>query len=365
MSTIKNKTFNFNAGPAMLPIEVMEKAKEEFLDYQGTGMSVMEMSHRGTHFHEIIESAESNLRRLLNISENYSVIFYPGGATLQFSAVPLNLLNENESGDYAITGVWTKKAFQEAKKFFPVKSIYDGEIDKYSSTPILHESQISKQAKYVFITSNNTIYGTRYKSLPVFKNTPLVADMTSEILSRKLNIENFGLIFAGAQKNIGPSGLTIVIIRNDLLEYKKKEVPILLDYKVMAKNKSLYNTPPTFAIYMARLVFDWCIKMGGVEKLEEINQKKSSILYEYIDSSKLYKAPVQKESRSEMNVVFHIKEKDLEKSFADESDKNGLHGLSGHRDAGGFRASIYNAMPVEGVLKLIDFMKDFEDKHVV
>ncbi len=346
----------------MLPVEVMEKAREEFINYQNSGMSVMEMSHRGSHFGEIIESAESTLRQLLSIPDNYSVIFYPGGATFQFSAVPMNLLAENESADYAITGVWAKKAFQEANRFFPVKSIYDGEQDKYTSTPTLGDSLISNDAKYVYITSNNTIYGSRYKTFPVFKKAPLIADMTSDLLSRELNVENFGLIFAGAQKNIGPSGLTIVIVRNDLLEKKKREVPILLDYKVMAKNKSLYNTPPTFAIYMAKLVFDWCKEKGGIAKLEEVNEKKASILYDFIDSSKLYQAPVQVESRSAMNVVFHLKNKDLEKKFTEESEKNGLYGLPGHRDAGGFRASIYNAMPIEGVHELIHFMKNFENQ---
>ena len=347
----------------MLPVEVMQKAREEFLDFRNSGMSIMEMSHRGPDFTSVIEKAEADLIRLMNIPDDYSVVFMPAGATLQFSAVPLNLLLENDTADYAITGVWTKKAYEEAMKFHKVKIISDCSDSNYTEVKPLDDSIVNDNARYVFITSNNTIYGTRYKTMPKIEKAPLVADMTSDILSRKINIRDFGIIFAGAQKNIGPSGLTILIIRNDLLDRTKSNVPILLDYKVMAKNKSLYNTPPTYPIYMAGLVFDWLLQKGGVGAIEKINEQKAAMLYDYIDSSALYKAPVKKDSRSAMNVVFWINRPELEQAFNDLAEKNGLQGLAGHRSAGGFRASIYNAMPMQGVEKLIEFMKDFAHKH--
>lgn len=364
MNQVRNRVYNFSAGPAMLPIPVMEQAQREFLDYMGTGMSIMEMSHRGSHFEEILLSAERTLRELLSIPENYSVIFYPGGATLQFSAVPLNLLRKGETADFSLTGVWANKAEQEAKKLgFHTNIIYDDKQNNYTMIPTLTDASISLNAKYLHITSNNTIYGTRYKNLPKIKKVPVVADMTSDLLSRKINVNDFGIIFAGAQKNIGPSGLTIVIARNDLIEGSKDPMPILLNYSVMAKNKSIYNTPPTYSIYIARLVFDWCKKMGGVEKLEEINEEKARSLYNFLDKSRLYTCPVKGDHRSSMNIVFHLKDKSLEKEFIYSSEKRGIHGLPGHRDAGGFRASIYNAMPVEGVETLIEFLTEFENKH--
>ena len=360
----KQKTYNFNAGPAMLPVPVMEKAKDEFLDYQGTGMSVMEMSHRGKHFDRIIQDAESLLRELMEIPETYSVIFFPGGATLQFSTVPLNLLSETETADYSVTGVFAKKAFEEARKFSPVRAIYDMQPENYTRVPEIKESDISPDAKYLYITSNNTIYGTRYSIIPKIKKIPLIADMTSEILSRRIDVSDFGLIFAGAQKNIGPSGLTVVIIKNSLLEIKKRSLPSLFDYKIIAKNRSLYNTPPTFSIYIAKLVFEWCRDMGGVVKLQELNEKKARVLYECIENSDLYQSNIQTESRSIMNVVFTLKKAGLGEKFNLEAERSGLTGLEGHRDVGGFRASIYNAMPIEGVMELIAFMQDFEKKNL-
>ena len=355
--------FNFNAGPAMLPVEVMERAQKEFLDYKGSKMSVMEISHRGKDFLEILENAEKNLRELLSIPEHYSIAFFPGGATLQFSGVPLNLLEENEKGIYSLTGIWAVKAYEEAKKLgYNVDIYFDGKYDKYIHIPSEFNTELLSKYKYFYITSNNTIYGSRYTHFPSSKSVNLVADMTSDLLSRKIDISNFAYIFAGAQKNIGPSGLTIGIIRNDLLDIIKRQVPILLDYKIYFKNKSLYNTPPTYSIYIAGLVFEWCKTMGGIEKIEAINEKKAKLLYDYIDSSNLYFAPISKDSRSIMNVVFHLKDKSLEKKFTDESELNGLYGLVGHRDAGGFRASIYNAMPLRGVEKLLDFLKEFENK---
>lgn len=357
--------YNFNAGPAMLPVEVMEKAKEEFLNYKGSGMSVMEVSHRGTHFLELLHTAEENLKSLLKVPSSHSIAFFPGGATLQFSAVPLNFLKSDESAAYSLTGVWSNKAFLEAKKLgYKVESVYDGKEYGYTQIPEYFHPDLLKDKKYVYITSNNTIYGSRYPTFPDIGTLPYVADMTSELLSRPIHIKDFGYIFAGAQKNIGPSGLTIGIIRNDLLEIKKSNVPVLLDFKVYFENKSLYNTPPTFSIYIAGLVFEWCIRMGGLEVIEKRNEEKANLIYNFIDNSDYYKAPIHKNSRSPMNVVFLLNNPDLEKKFNLDAEKEGLYGLAGHRDVGGLRASIYNAMPIEGVQKLIDFMKYFKDKNI-
>jgi phosphoserine aminotransferase len=356
--------YNFNAGPAMLPREVMQIAKDEFTNYQNSGMSIMEMSHRGSHFSEILDSAEKTLRKLMNISQEYTVLFYPAGATLQFSAIPLNILGEGETADYVLTGVWAKKSFEEAKKLgYPVRGILDAKENNYTIVPEVKQSDLNPNSKYLYITSNNTIYGTRYKKFPVFEGFPLIADMTSDILSRKMDVNSFGVIFAGAQKNIVPSGLSILIIKNSYLNKQTKPIPVLLDYSLMAKNKSIYNTPPTYAIYIAKLVFEWCVKMGGVDSLEKINEEKAKLLYDYLDNSDFYFAPVEKNSRSTMNVVFLLKNKDLENKFNIESENAGLHGLAGHRDVGGFRASIYNAMPIEGIHSLLEFLENFKKKN--
>lgn len=358
------RVYNFNAGPAMLPIEVMEKAQQEFRNYENSGMSVMEISHRGKTFQKILDTAEANLRKLLDIPKDYLVAFLPGGATLQFSSVPLNFLQKGEMGAYSLTGVWAVKAEKEARNLgYQTAVVFDGKEKGYKNIPNLEEDLLPKDVKYLYITSNNTIYGTRYVHFPKLKKIPLVADMTSELLSRKINVEDFGYIFAGAQKNIGPAGLTIGIIRKDLLEIPKKHVPVLLDFKVYFENKSLYNTPPTYLIYIAGLVFEWCLKKGGLQELQKINEEKANLLYKFLDSSKLYDAPVPSEYRSIMNVVFHLREKSLEEKFIEESEKEGLVGLKGHRDVGGMRASIYNAMPKEGVIHLIEFMKDFEERY--
>ena len=360
-----HSVYNYNAGPAMLPPEVMEIAKNEFLNYKGTSMSIMEMSHRGTHFLEILNSAEENLKSLLKIPDTHMVAFFPGGATLQFSAVPMNFLYGDEKGAYSLTGVWANKAFLEAKKLgYKVESIYDGKDKSYTEVPSEFSSDSLESFTYLYITSNNTIYGSRYTNIPKVKNLHLVADMTSDLLSREIDVSDFGYIFAGAQKNIGPSGLTIGIVRKDLLEKKKSVVPMLLDYKIYFENKSLYNTPPTFSIYIASLVFEWCIKKGGISALEKINEEKANMLYAYIDNSEYYRAPIHKNSRSTMNIVFLLGKPELEKKFNSEAEKEGLHGLAGHRDVGGLRASIYNAMPIEGVKKLIDFMKYFKDNNI-
>lgn len=358
----QNTIYNFNAGPAMLPREVMETAQNEFLDYRKTGMSIMEMSHRGSHFQNLLDKAEADLRELLNIPPNYSVVFYPGGASLQFSAVPLNLLEEGDSAVYSLTGVWSVKAHKEASKFQSSLSIaFDGKNDSYLNIPTLNNRDIPENSRYLYITSNNTIYGTRYPTFPDV-DVPIVADMTSELLSRKIEVQRFGAIFAGAQKNIGPSGLTILIVRNSLLENRKRSIPALLDWRLMADNKSLYNTPPTYPIYIAGLVFDWLRKKGGLESMEKENESKAKALYSALDSSSFYKVPVPNDFRSSMNVVFHLTDPELESKFTEESESAGLMGLPGHRSAGGFRASIYNAMPRSGVESLIEFLKYFEKK---
>ncbi|QCO39794.1 3-phosphoserine/phosphohydroxythreonine transaminase [Leptospira interrogans] len=362
MYLFQERIYNFGAGPAMLPNEVMEIAAAEFLNYKGSGMSVMEVSHREPLFEDVITEAEILLRKLLNLGEDYSIAFFSGGATLHFSALPLNLLKEGESFDVAHTGIWTKKAWEEGLKFNEVNVIYDSTNNHFTDVPVLTDSNLSGKGKYLHITSNNTIYGTQYPEIPKIKQIPLVADMTSELLSRKIDVKDFGVIFAGAQKNIGPSGLSLAIIRNDLLGISGRKIPILLDYSVMVKNRSLYNTPSTYSIYIAKLVFEWLLKLGGIEAIEKVNEQKAKLIYDFIDSSSLYVCPVQKRARSKMNVVFLLKDKNLDSKFLDEAEKNGLHGLGGHRLVGGFRASIYNSMPLAGVQKLVSFMKDFESK---
>jgi len=354
--------YNFNAGPAMLPREVMEQARDEFLDYHATGISVMEMSHRSHEFHEILNSAEMNLRKLLEIPSDYSVVFCPGGATLQFSAVPLNLLEVSSKASYSLTGIWSVKAYQEARKFCPhVEIVYDGESEGFRKIPNL-DGFHSVDSRFLYLTSNNTIFGTQYKQFPK-TDLPLVADMTSDILSRKIDVRRFGVIFAGAQKNIGPAGLTILIVRSALLGKVKHPIPVLLDWKLLSDNHSLYNTPPTYSIYIAGLVFSWLLRSGGIEAIEQQNRKKATFLYQFLDSSELFYAPVPAEYRSLMNVVFHLRRKELEERFQKESEKEGFIGLPGHRSAGGFRASIYNAMPFEGVEALVSFLREFERKY--
>ncbi|MCC5814884.1 MAG: 3-phosphoserine/phosphohydroxythreonine transaminase [Leptospira sp.] len=360
MSKSSFPIYNFNAGPAMLPKEVMEMAQSEFLDYKGSGMSLMEMSHRSPEFDQILEQAIADLKELLDIPNDYSVVFFPGGATLQFSAVALNLLDETESADYSLTGVWSVKAYQEAKRFAPnVKIVFDGKDKNYHSIQELKDSDLNPGSKFLYITSNNTIYGSRYPAFPQV-SLPIVADMTSDILSRKLDISRFGAIFAGAQKNIGPSGLTVLIVRNSLLRENSRTIPTLLNWKLMAENNSLYNTPPTYPIYLAGLVFSWLKKKGGIAVMERENEAKAKLLYDFLDASEAYTVPVPKPIRSIMNAVFHLKNQEWENEFVKLSEARGLIGLKGHRSAGGFRASIYNAMPKAGVEALIEFLIDFE-----
>ncbi|TGK11930.1 3-phosphoserine/phosphohydroxythreonine transaminase [Leptospira fletcheri] len=360
MREFHRRIYNFCAGPAMLPTPVMEKAASEFLNYRASGMSIMEDSHRGKLFGEVLDEALSLLRELLSVPENYEIAFFSGGATLHFSAIPLNLLKEGESADYSITGIWAKKAMEEALRYNPVQKIYDGDSHHYTEIPRLTDANINETASYVYITSNNTLLGSRYPVIPELTKAPLVADMTSEILSRKIDISRFGIIFAGAQKNIGPSGLSVLIIRKDLIGRSGRAIPLLMDYGLTIKNKSMYNTPPTYSIYMAKLVFEWLKQKGGVEAIERENEEKAKLLYDYLDSSSLYGAPVKKPYRSTMNAVFTLKDKSLEAKFVERAEERGLHGLEGHRLVGGLRASIYNSMPKEGIAALIEFMKDFE-----
>lgn len=348
----------------MLPLEVMEEAAKNLTNYMGCGQSVMEMSHRSKEFQKIIDDAEANLRVLMNIPENYKVMFLQGGGTLQFAMVPLNLMRNTRMADYIITGTWAKKAASEAKKFGDVQITASSEESTFSYVPKVSIEDFRKDADYVHITLNNTIYGTRYQYIPDTGNIPLVADMSSNILSEEIDVTKFGLIYAGAQKNVGPAGMTIVIIREDLLGFADKNVPTYLDYKVHADNGSMYNTPPCFGIYIAGEVFKDILKKGGVKAMEKVNINKAEKLYDYIDNSKLFKCPVEKNSRSLMNVVFVTGNAELDKKFITEAKEAGMVNLSGHRSIGGMRASIYNAMPMEGVDTLIEFMKKFEGKNI-
>lgn len=360
-----NRIFNFSAGPAVLPEPVLERARDEMLNYQLSGMSVMEMSHRSKEFEKIIAHAEQGLRKIMGIPADYEVLFLQGGASFQFAMVPINLYIPGKPVDVLHTGVWTKKAIDELKKLTEFKIIASSEKENFKRIPRLSEIKVHSDASYVHMASNNTIYGTQWQEFPETGGIPLVADMSSDILSRRLDVSRFGLIFAGAQKNIGPSGVTLVIIRKDLAERCKPEIATMLQYRVHIKEKSLYNTPPTFAIYIAALVMDWIDQEGGLSKIEERNEAKAKILYDVIDSSSFYEGHAEKDSRSRMNVVFRIRGKDeaLEEKFASESKKQGLSGLKGHRSAGGLRASIYNAMPASGVEALAAFMKEFEKKN--
>ena len=357
------RVYNFSAGPSALPIEVLERIKNDIPDWNGSGMSVMEVSHRGNSFVEVAENAETNLRSLLSIPDNYKVLFLQGGATLQFAMVPINLAPRGEIVDYAITGSWGKKAAKEAKKFNQVNIASDSKESNYSLIQKEHDWQMSKSAAYMHITSNETIGGVEYNFLPDTGSVPIVADMSSSILSREINISDYGLIYAGAQKNIGPAGLTLVIVRDDLIGYAKEETPSLLDYQTYVDSDSMSNTPPTFSWYVAGLVFEYLLEMGGIKEIEKKNIKKAEMLYHYIDSSNFYSNPVSKDSRSRMNVPFLLKNPALEEKFLTESKYAGFVNLKGHRSVGGMRASIYNAIDVNTVSALIEFMETFEVKN--
>ena len=360
-----SRVYNFSAGPSMLPQAVLEKAASEMLDYQGSGQSVMEMSHRSKTYQAIIDEAEALLREVLNIPDNYKVLFLQGGGSTQFAMIPLNL-KKNGKADYVITGQWAKKAAAEARKYLDVNVVASSADTTFTYIPKLDPATFSKDADYFYICLNNTIYGTHYspEQLPDTGDIPLVTDASSCILSEPMDVSKFGLIFAGAQKNMGPAGVTVVISREDLIQDVPENVPTMLTYKIHADNGSMYNTPPCYSIYMVKLVLEWLKNdIGGVEKMHEINKAKAAKLYEFLDNSKLFKGTVEKDSRSLMNVPFVTGDKDLDAKFVAEAAKAGLVNLKGHRTVGGMRASIYNAMPMEGVDALIDFMKKFEAEN--
>ncbi|GAV83038.1 Aminotran_5 domain-containing protein, partial [Cephalotus follicularis] len=360
-----DRVFNFAAGPATLPEAVLKKAQSELYTWRGSGMSVMEMSHRGKEFTSIIEKAESDLRTLLDIPTEYSVLFLQGGATTQFASIPLNLCKPDDAVDYVVTGSWGDKAFKEAQKYCKPKLIWSGKSEKYTKIPAFQDLEMSPEAKYLHICANETIHGVEFKEYPVVINGGLlVADMSSNFCSKPVDVSKFGLIYAGAQKNVGPSGVTIVIVRKDLIGNAQEITPVMLDYKIHDDNKSLYNTPPCYCIYMCGLVFDYLLEQGGLVEVEKRNKKKAEILYNAIDESKgFYKCPVEKSVRSLMNVPFTLEKSELEGEFIKEAAKDNMVQLKGHRSVGGMRASIYNAMPLAGVEKLVAFMKDFQARH--
>ncbi len=362
---MEKRIYNFSAGPAILPEEVLLEAQKDLFSYKGSGMSVMEMSHRGKIFDEIIKTAEADLRKLLDISDNYAVLFLQGGATLQFSMVPLNLMPPKNKADYIITGSWAKKALKEAKRVGTINVAASTESENFTRLPKQSELKLDPDAAYVHFTSNNTIYGTQFKSEPEVGNVPLVCDASSDILHKKIDVNKYGLIYAGAQKNIGPSGVVVVIIRKDLLERSADTLHTYLNYKVHAEGNSLYNTPPTFGIYIAGLVFKWLLNMGGLNEMYKRNSEKAKTLYDAIDASGgYYKGTVAvKEDRSLMNVTYRLPNEDLEKKFVEEAKKKGFDGLKGHRSVGGIRASIYNAFPKKGVEDLVQFMNDFKKNN--
>ena len=357
------RVYNFSAGPAMLPIEVLQEAADEMLDYRGSGMSVMEMSHRGKIYDGIIKEAEADLRDLLNIPDNYKVLFLQGGAWTQFAAVPMNLM-KNRKAAYIVTGQWAKKAWQEAGKYGEAVKVASSEDKTFSYIPDCSDLDIPEDADYVYICENNTIYGTKFHTLPNTKGHDLVADVSSCFLSEPMDVTKYGVIYGGVQKNIGPVGVVIAIIREDLIRDDVLEgTPTMLKWKTQADNDSLFNTPPAYGIYICGKVFKWLKKQGGLAAIKEHNEKKAKLLYDFLDESRLFKGTVRKEDRSLMNVPFVIGDKELEALFVKEAEKAGLVSLKGHRTVGGMRASIYNAMPYEGVAALVDFMRKFEAEH--
>jgi phosphoserine aminotransferase len=357
------RVYNFSAGPAVLPEEVLKEAAEEMFDYKGTGMSVMEMSHRSKAYEAIINDAEQDLRDLMNIPDNYKVLFLQGGASQQFAMIPMNLM-KNKVADFIITGQWAKKAYQEAKIYGQANAIASSADKTFSYIPDCSDLPVSEDADYVYICENNTIYGTKFKELPNTKGKTLVADVSSCFLSEPVDVTKYGLIYGGVQKNVGPAGVVIVIIREDLItEDTLPGTPTMLKYKIHADNQSLYNTPPAYGIYICGKVFKWLKKLGGLAAMKELNVKKAAVLYNYLDQSKLFKGTVVKEDRSLMNVPFVTGNEELDAKFVKEAKAAGFENLKGHRSVGGMRASIYNAMPIEGVEKLVEFMKKFEEEN--
>ncbi len=358
---MKQRVYNFNAGPAVLPEEVLKEAQENLYSYPGAGMSVMEMSHRSKEYNDIFVGAQNDLRKLLNIGDNYSVLFLQGGATLQFSMVPLNLMPPNNKADYINTGAWSKKAIKEAKRVGEVNVAASSEDTNFNRIPKQDELNLTADASYVHFTSNNTIMGTEFKTEPEVGNIPLVCDTSSDMLHKKIDVNKYALIYAGAQKNMGPAGATLVIVRNDMLERSTDDLHTYLNYKIHQSKNSLYNTPPAFTVYVIGLVYKWLLNMGGLEVMYKRNIEKADLLYNFIDESDgYYKGHAAKEDRSLMNVTFRMPNEDLEKKFVAEALEKGFVGLKGHRSVGGLRASIYNAFPKAGVEALVEFMKDFK-----
>ena len=357
------RVYNFSAGPSMLPLEVLETAAKEMLEYGESGQSVMEMSHRSKVYDAIIKTAEADLREIMNIPDNYEVLFLQGGASTQFAMIPMNLMNKNKKADFVITGQWANKAYKEAARYGEAKAIASSADKTYSYIPKLNKEDFTPDADYFHICMNNTIYGTKWNELPDTGDVPLVADISSCILSEPIDVTKFGLLYAGAQKNVAPAGLTIVIVRKDLLGNAMDITPTMLNYVTHAENESMFNTPPCYTIYVAGLTLKWIKKLGGLEKMAEINKKKAAILYDFLDNSKLFKGTVVKEDRSLMNVPFVTGNDELDAKFVKEAAAAGFVNLKGHRSVGGMRASIYNAMPIEGVEKLVEFMAKFEKEN--
>lgn len=359
-----SRVYNFSAGPAVLPEEVLKEAQEEMLDYKGSGMSVMEMSHRSKTFDAIIQDAEADLRELMNIPDNYKVLFLQGGASLQFAMIPMNLM-KNKVADYVVTGMWSKKAYQEAQKYGKANKVASSEDRTFTYIPDCSDLPISEDADYVYICENNTIYGTKFKTLPDTKGKLLVSDVSSCFLSEPIDVSKYAILFGGVQKNIGPAGMVIAIVREDLItDDVLSGTPTMMQYKIHADADSMYNTPNCYCIYMCGKVFKWLKKMGGLEAMKAHNEKKAKILYDFLDESKLFSGTVVKEDRSLMNVPFITGNDELDAKFVAEAKKAGLENLKGHRSVGGMRASIYNAMPIAGVEKLVAFMKKFEEENI-
>ena len=358
------RVYNFSAGPSMMPESVLNRAAAEMLDYEGSGQSVMEMSHRSKIYESIIFGAEKLFREVLNIPDNYKVLFLQGGASTQFAAIPLNFLNKSKKADYIITGNFANKAFKEAQKYGDVRAVASSKDKNFTYIPKLTKEDFDPEADYVYMCMNNTIYGTKYPYIPDTGDIPLMADVSSCYLSEPLDVTKFGLIYGGAQKNIGPAGLTVVIVREDLLGNAREDTPAMLNLKTLADKDSMYNTPPCYAIYICKLILEWIKNLGGLEEMKLRNEAKAKILYDYIDSSKLYTNSVNPEDRSLMNVTFVTPTDELNKKFVEEAAENGIVNIKGHRSVGGMRASIYNAMPVEGVEKLVEFMKKFEKENL-
>lgn len=359
---VMSRVYNFSAGPSMLPLEVLERAQKEMVEYGSSGMSVMEMSHRSADYKAIIDGAEALVRELMNVPDNYKVLFLQGGASSQFAMIPMNLATKNKKADYVITGQWAKKAAAEAERYITVNRVASSADKTFTYIPKLDKSTFSKDADYFYICYNNTIYGTRYTELPD-TDAVLVADISSCAMSEVMDVTKFGLLYAGAQKNLGPAGVTLVIVREDLIGEVLDGTPTMFNYQIHADNGSMYNTPPTYAIYVLKLVLEWIKEKGGIAELQKVNEKKAKLLYDFLDSSELFKGTVVPEDRSLMNVPFVTGSEELDAKFVKEAKAAGFVNLKGHRTVGGMRASIYNAMPIEGVEKLVEFMKKFESEN--